>query len=103
MKFQGTMVSANIFPDFTETARLRDDLSLGFVHHTPAEGYPTYQAKGNYKGDIDLSNKGFYGKGTVGYLTASIKSEDIVFDTLGIFPKTDIKRTGGIFNTFPSI
>ncbi len=79
LAFKGTMVSANIFTDFKETARLREDKSLGFVHRTPQEGYPTYSAKGKYTGEIDLSNKGFYGKGKLGYLTATVNSEDILF------------------------
>ncbi len=79
LKFKGTMVSAAIFPDFKETVKLREDKSLGFIHTTPTAGYPTYSAKGKYAGEVDLSNKGFFGKGTLGYLTAVMKSEDIVF------------------------
>ncbi|MEM1322039.1 MAG: hypothetical protein AAGG75_17395 [Bacteroidota bacterium] len=78
--FTGKMVSAEIFPDFTETLLLRDeDESLGFTTSTPAEGYPTYQGMGNYKGDIDLSNRGFLGKGSLTYLKSTFDSEDIVF------------------------
>ena len=80
LQFKGTMVSANIFPDFKEAVVLREeDSSLGFVSQTPPEGYPCYSEKGNYTGAIDLSNNGFRGKGSLKYLTASLASEDILF------------------------
>lgn len=80
LKFKGEMTSADIFAPFRETIIVRtEDKSFGFVHQTPTKGYPTYSKKGNYTGKLDLSNKGFLGKGTVEYLTADIVSEDIVF------------------------
>jgi hypothetical protein len=80
LRFKGEMRPALIFPPFKETVLVRDhDKSFGFVHKTPAAGYPTYVNKGKYTGEVDLSNKGFLGKGTVEYLTADIVSEDIVF------------------------
>ncbi|MBN8681035.1 MAG: hypothetical protein J0L99_00210 [Chitinophagales bacterium] len=80
LKFQGEMYPATIFPKFKETIIVRtEDKSFGFVHRTPATGYPTYSKKGNYTGELDLSNKGFLGKGKLEYLTADIESEDLVF------------------------
>lgn len=80
LKFKGTMNSANIFPEFEETLILmKEDHSLGFVTNSPEEGYPNYLGKGNYTGEISLSNMGFLGKGNVQYLGASIDSEDIIF------------------------
>jgi len=80
LKFKGEMAPAGIFKPFRETIVVRDeDKSFGYIHKTPPTGYPTYYAKGNYTGEIDLSNKGFLGVGKVEYLTADIESEDIVF------------------------
>ncbi|MFM9951395.1 MAG: hypothetical protein ACKV1O_25905 [Saprospiraceae bacterium] len=79
VKFNGNLVSANIFPKFKETIVLREDQSLGFVTKTPVKGHPAYTGKGSYIGEIDLSNKGLLGKGDIKYLGASINSEDIVF------------------------
>ncbi|MEL6865191.1 MAG: hypothetical protein AAFP19_12260 [Bacteroidota bacterium] len=80
LAFKGTMVSANIFPEFREVLLLREeDQSFGFVTNSPTEGYPTYLAKGNFKGEIDLSNRGFLGKGSINYLRATFQSEDIIF------------------------
>lgn len=78
--FKGNLVSAEVFPDIKETLLLQEeDQSLGFTTQTPSAGLPTYQAKGNYKGEIHLSNKGMLGKGTISYLTSSTDSEDILF------------------------
>lgn len=79
MEFKGTLVSAEIFPDIKETIRLREDQSLGFIHETAEKGLPVYTGKGNYKGEIDLSNAGLLGRGRLKYLGATINSEDIVF------------------------
>ncbi|MBU6342970.1 MAG: hypothetical protein KGS48_15860, partial [Bacteroidetes bacterium] len=80
LKFKGEMFPATIFPPFKETIVVRnEDKSFGFVHRTPQLGYSTYSKKGNFTGVIDLSNKGFLGKGKLEYLTADIESEDLVF------------------------
>jgi len=80
LKFKGEMVAATIFPAFKETIVVREeDKSFGFKHKTPPAGYTTYSKKGNYTGDLDLSNKGFFGKGKLEYLTADIESEDLIF------------------------
>ena len=79
LRFKGNMVTADIFPEFPETIVLQEDQSLGFQTATPDEGYPVYSAKGAYKGTMDLSNKGFFGKGNISYLGATVDSEDIIF------------------------
>lgn len=80
LHFKGTMVSAKIFPEFQETLVYQThDRSLGFVTTTPAEGFPSYQSKGNFKGTVQLSNRGFEGKGELEYEATILKSEDIVF------------------------
>ncbi len=84
--FKGKMFSSDIFSPFKERLKLdTEDKSLGFIHKTPSGGYKAYirgtpAGKGNYEGDVILSNEGgFAGVGTVNYLSASIDSEDIVF------------------------
>lgn len=80
LKFKGEMRPATIFPPFKETIIVRpEDKSFGFIHRTPQAGYTTYEKKGSFTGTVDLSNKGFLGKGTVQYLTADIESEDLIF------------------------
>jgi hypothetical protein len=79
LNFKGTMVSSSIFPDFRETLVLQPDSSLGFITRTPTEGYPIYKGKGGFLGEMTLNNKGFFGKGTVRYLEATVESQDVVF------------------------
>jgi hypothetical protein len=79
VSFTGKIVSGGIFPVFEETLVLQEDESLGFTSDKPKEGFPTYEGKGNYVGEVSLSNKGFLGKGTLSYLTADVNSEDIIF------------------------
>ena len=78
--FKGNLISADIFPKFKENLVLREeDQSLGFVHTTPAKGRALYTGKGNYTGEVDLSNAGLFGKGNVEYLYSNFDSEDILF------------------------
>lgn len=79
IKFRGSLTSGGIFPDFKETLVLRENNSLGFRTQTPEEGEVAYGGKGRYTGELDLSNKGFYGRGNMQYLKASIDSDDIIF------------------------
>ena len=78
--FKGSLISADIFPDFEETIVIQEeDSSLGFVTETDGSGFPTYQEKGLYNGQLTLSNQGLLGVGNLQYLNASIDSEDIIF------------------------
>ena len=76
--FSGTFVS-NIFPTFKENITVRKDYSLGFKRKTPEEGYDIYDHRAKYISDIDLSNKGLRGTGTLKYLTTTSKSENFMF------------------------
>ncbi len=79
LRFEGKLASGGIFPDIVEPLTLQEDRSLGFISQTPEGGLPNYQGKGNYSGEVNLSNAGLRGNGTQQYLGASINSDDIVF------------------------
>lgn len=80
LEFEGKLVSGGIFPDIDETLRLQEaDKSLGFTTSTPDEGYEAYGDRGNYAGDVTLSNEGLLGKGKLKYLGADVESEDLAF------------------------
>ncbi len=79
LEFAGEFVSGGIFPNFQETLRLQPDFSLGFVRETPAEGYPVFAGKGNYKATINMSHEGLRGDGQLEYLTSVSKSKDLLF------------------------
>ncbi|MDL2227298.1 hypothetical protein LJC25_01390 [Bacteroidales bacterium OttesenSCG-928-K03] len=76
LSLEGEFVSAGIFPNFKEKATIMPDLSLGFIHQTPPEGYPMYGGKGKFFNTIVLGNGCLKGQGRIDYITASLKSED---------------------------
>ncbi|HKK75195.1 MAG TPA: hypothetical protein VJ953_08995 [Saprospiraceae bacterium] len=98
LRFAGKMISAEIFPEFDEIISVREDYSLGFEHMVPEAGYSTYGDLGLYRGELDLSNKGFLGDGILDYLGASIRSEDLVFrpkNTTGSANAFDLPESRG--------
>lgn len=79
LNFAGEFYSADIFPPFEESIYLRPDNSMGFVRETPEQGFPLYQGKGTFIEDIDLSNRGLRGAGTVAYLGSKSQTDSILF------------------------
>ncbi|MGM0648966.1 MAG: hypothetical protein ACQES1_00520 [Bacteroidota bacterium] len=79
LEFDGTLYSADIFPDIKETLKVRPDYSLGFKRVTPHDGYPAYKGKGTYTNEIDLSNQGLKGEGKIEYLNSETIVDDIIF------------------------
>ena len=77
--FDGELVSGGIFPNMSETLTVQDDGSLGFITQTKDGGQSTYGDRGNYEGEVVLSNRGLEGKGKLSYLEANIESEDLKF------------------------
>ncbi len=78
LRFKGTMHTSLIFPPYKEDVYVRDE-DYSFGHTTVAVNWPTYQAKGTFDGTLDLSNKGYYGEGTLKYLTATVDAVDFLF------------------------
>ncbi len=79
LKFEGEFVSGGIVPDFRYQLTLQDDYSLGFKMPTPAGGYPLYKGKGRGDFDMSLSNTGFFGSGSIDYLTTHLTSTKFLF------------------------
>ncbi|MCX6292316.1 MAG: hypothetical protein NT126_11210 [Bacteroidetes bacterium] len=79
LRFNGEFVSAGIFPDFRDTLRLQDDLSLGLIRETGPEGWPAYSDKGKFTSTVKLSNEGLHGDGTLDYLASTSHSADYLF------------------------
>jgi hypothetical protein len=98
LKYNGTFVSAGIFPDFEENLKIQKDYSLGFIRNTPKEGYKVYGDKGNYFSTINLSNQGLKGDGELKYLASSSKSSEFIFypdSTNALVQTFDIKEQSG--------
>ncbi len=77
--FDGTMKTAEIFPEFEEKLKVQEDYSLGFIRSTPPEGFPAYGGKGNYLSTIKMSHKGLKGDGELKYLSSLSKSNEFNF------------------------
>lgn len=76
LRFAGTFVSADIFPDFREELTVQEDFSLGFKKTL---SMPTYQGAGVADVDLSLSNLGLLAKGKINFETSVTQSQDIVF------------------------
>ncbi len=88
LQFDGTMVTAGIFPDFEQTTELQEDFSLGFSRDTDASGFSTY-GKGRYYGSINMSDKGLRGAGKLEYLASTSWAEDFIFMPDSMLTKAD--------------
>lgn len=81
LRFEGKLVSADIFPEIEETLVLQEgDKSLGFATETPEAGLGTYGERGQYAGQLTLDNTGLQGQGHLTYLGAEVDSEDLLFE-----------------------
>lgn len=90
LKFEGKMVSANIFPEFDQTLYVMPDYSLGFETDAPSKGNSMYGGVGKLTtGKIILSNKGFEGKnGQIDFQTSKLACS-----TLKFFPDSTSAQT----------
>ncbi|GCD79770.1 hypothetical protein [Schleiferia thermophila] len=79
ISFDGTLVSAGIFPDIQQTIKVQRDYSLGFEMQTAAEGLSAYGGKGTYSQKLSLSNLGLRGDGRIDYLTSSAIASEFFF------------------------
>ncbi|MBC7389475.1 MAG: hypothetical protein H7329_09715 [Opitutaceae bacterium] len=77
--FEGIFLSKGIFPDFKEKLTLQHDLSLGFEHQIPKDGYPVYGNKGRFYDKISLNMLGIRGSGKLETMGSTILSEDLIF------------------------
>ncbi len=79
LRFDGTFVSAGIFPDMLQTVKVQRDYSLGFEDVSPPDGLSAYGGKGRFTNKISLSNKGLKGDGRIDYLTSVSQGRDFTF------------------------
>jgi hypothetical protein len=79
MKFEGQFASAGIIPVIPEKLVLQPDFSLGFTHKAPVDGFPIYGGKGRFFNNINLSNNGLNGDGSLNYLSSTSTSAEFNF------------------------
>ena len=97
VKFEGTIFTRGIFPDFQYHVNVQPDYSLGFLYDTEIDGFDLYD-KGNYKDEITLNMQGLNGRGRISYLSSEFESMNVEFypDSLqsiaSIFTVSDVKE-----------
>ncbi|MFN3951584.1 MAG: hypothetical protein ACK4KT_04160 [Thermaurantimonas sp.] len=79
ISFEGTLVSAGIFPDIQQTIKVQRDYSLGFEMETPSAGLQAYGGKGKFTQKLSLSNKGLRGNGRLDYLSSYAIAQEFFF------------------------
>lgn len=94
LRFDGTLMSAGIFPDIRETLRLQQDYALGFVRPTGDGGLPLYGKKAKFSNTIHLDNAGLHGDGDFAYLTTIASSKNLVFTPDTTFGVADTLYNG---------
>jgi hypothetical protein len=94
LQFDGTLVSAGIFPDIHETLRLQQDYALGFVRPTGDGGLPLYSKKAKFSNTLKLDNEGLHGDGDLAFLTTIAKGKDLVFTPDTTFGVADTLYNG---------
>ncbi len=91
LAFDGTFVSAGIFPDRPQMIRVQRDYSLGFTESTGDAGWQAFESRGNAAGTVQLTMSGLTLDGDLTYQRALGQSSK--FD---IFP--DSVRGRGVFD-----
>jgi hypothetical protein len=79
LKFNGEMVSADIFTPFEHTISVQKDESLGFTRKLDSTGVTVYKGKGRFYNTVNLSNQGLIGDGSLRYVTSKSNSNAIYF------------------------
>lgn len=79
LEFKGKLIAGGILPDIEYPLKVQDDYSLGFKKKIPASGYPLYGGKGTFYDNVQLSNRGLKGDGTLHYLNSTSHSGDFTF------------------------
>lgn len=110
MNLTGEFYGANILKPMRQFLTIQENNSLGFNMLIPEAGIDVYGEKGKLFDNINMSNKGLIGKGTLKHLTSTTKSDeyrffpdsmlaqattfDILKDGSGLFPDLKSQDVG---------
>lgn len=98
LQFDGYLVSDKIFPNIKQPLKVQPDYSLGFINHTPKDGYPVYNSAGKFFEEISLSNRGLEGHGMIEYLTSISLSDNFKF-----YPDSTVSPLSKAFRISPQV
>jgi len=79
MNLSGEFYAGNILKPTRQYLIIQENNSLGFKMNIPEEGVEIYDGKGRIFDQINMSNEGLIGSGTLKYLTSTTKSDDYKF------------------------
>lgn len=79
MKLEGEFVGGNILKPMRQFLTIQENNSLGFNMIVPEEGIGVYGDKGVIYENLNMSNNGLVGSGTLRHLTSETKSKEFRF------------------------
>jgi hypothetical protein len=92
MKLSGEFYGGNILKPSRQYLTVQENNSLGFQMNIPEEGIEIYEGKGRIYDQINMSNTGLIGSGTLKHLSATTKSDEYKF-----FPDSMLTKAS-VFN-----
>ncbi len=79
MNLSGEFFAGNILKPTRQFLTIQENNSLGFQMDVPEEGIDIYNGKARLFEQINMSNKGLVGSGTLKHLTSTLKSDEFNF------------------------
>ncbi len=104
LRFGGELISAGIFPKFSEELKIMPDYSLGFIKQAPQGGYTFYETNAKYENKVMLTNSGLQGSGKIEFIKSITESAQFTFlpdSTIGVAKFTNLPSESGV--EFPDI
>jgi|WetSurMetagenome_2_1015567.scaffolds.fasta_scaffold00024_70 hypothetical protein len=108
MNLAGEFHGGKILKPMRQYLTIQENNSLGFNMNIPPEGIEVYEGKGKVFDNINMSNKGLVGSGTLKHLTSTTTSDEFRFfpdsmlakaktfkiteDGAGIYPETNTEN-----------
>jgi len=101
LKLSGEFYGGNILKPMRQYLTVQENNSLGFQMTIPEDGIEIYDGRGRFFDQINMSNKGLIGSGTMKHLSSTTKSNEFKFypDSMVTRAETfDIQNDGsGLF------
>ncbi len=104
MNLSGEFFGGNILKPTRQFLIIQETNSLGFQMIIPENGLDIYEGKGKFFDQINMSNKGLVGSGTLKHLTATTKSEEYKFFPDSMLTKAvTFELSGDSLGKFPEL
>jgi hypothetical protein len=99
----GTFHPGGIIPEMRADLKLQEDKSLGFI--IKEERYPMYGGKGTANIELQLSDAGFFGVGSLEYLTSTSRSSkfELFLDSMNAHCNTFDNKRSTLYPTVEAV